>query len=213
VSDVLIIVDVLSFTTCVDIVVSRGAILFPYRHTLDSLPAFATTKDALFAAPGRQQGASYSLSPASLINIPHGTRLVLPSPNGSTLSLATGAVPTIAGCLRNAQAVAARAVQIGQRISVIAAGERWQGSGSLRPAVEDFIGAGAIIAHLAGAPSPEAQTAVAAFRSAQPDLPAVLRRCSSGQELVGRGFTADVSLAAQLNVSRTAPLLQDGAYR
>ncbi len=213
VTDVMIIVDVLSFNTCVDIVVSRGATVFPYRDSLESLPAFASAKNALFAAPGRRHGASYSLSPASLINVPRGTRLVLPSPNGSTLSLSAGAVPTMAGCLRNARVVAARAGQIGQRISVIAAGERWPESSLLRPALEDLLGAGAIIAHLKGVPSPEAQAAVAAFRSAQADLAAVLRRCGSGQELVGRGFAADVSLAAQLNVSDSAPLLQNGAYR
>jgi len=217
-SDVLIIVDVLSFTTCVDIVVGRGGFVYPYRDSLDALPAYAQARNALFAAPGRRHEAAYSLSPASLMAIPAGTRLVLPSPNGSTLSLSTANVPAMAGCLRNAQAVATRAKQSGQRISVIAAGERWKeksggvASGGLRVALEDLLGAGAIISYLDGRRSPEAETAVAVFRHAQADLPDLLTRCGSGKELIGRGFAEDVQLAGQLNVSAAAPLLEDGAY-
>ena len=54
--------------------------------------------------------------------------------------------------------------------------------------------------------------AVAAFRAAEPDLADVLRRCGSGQELIGRGFAADVKLASQLNASLSAPILINGAY-
>lgn len=212
-SDVIIIVDVLSFTTSVDIVIARGGMVFPYRDTLETLPAFAAARNALFAAPGRRHEAAYTLSPASLLAVPPGTRLVLPSPNGSTLSLLTGAVPTMAGCLRNAQAVAHRAAQIGPRISVIAAGERWRESGLLRPSVEDLWGAGAIISHLDHGRSVEAEMAVAAFRYAQANLEESLQRCGSGQELIGRGFAEDVRLAGQLNVSSAAPLLTNGAYR
>ncbi len=212
ISDVMIIVDVLSFTTCVDIVTSRGGSVYPFRDKLEVLPAFAASRGALYAAPGRKHQAAYSLSPASLLTIAEGTRLVLPSPNGSTLSLATGSTSTLAGCLRNARAVAARALQLGQRISVIAAGERWQKDGLLRPAIEDLLGAGAIIECLGGQRSPEAETAVASFLSAQADLQDTLRRCGSGKELIGRGFAGDVQLAGQLNVSDAAPLLVDGAY-
>lgn len=117
----------------------------------------------------------------------------------------------MAGCLRNAQAVATEANRLGKRISVIAAGERWQG-GLLRPALEDLLGAGAIITHLNGQLSPEAETAVAAFKHAQPTLQATLSHCGSGKELIGLGFAADIALAAQLNVSSAAPVLVDGAY-
>ncbi len=211
VSDVMVIVDVLSFTTCVDIVVGRGSVVLPYRDEAEALPAFAHSQNALYTSHKRQQGAAYSLSPTSLLTIPAGTRLVLPSPNGSTLSLATGDVPTLAGCLRNATAVAAKATTLGQRISVIAAGERWPG-GLLRPGLEDLLGAGAIIAQLPGTHSPEADTGVAAFHHAQPNLPDILARCGSGKELIGRGFADDVQLASQLDVSDAAPLLVESAY-
>ncbi|MDQ2809144.1 MAG: 2-phosphosulfolactate phosphatase, partial [Chloroflexota bacterium] len=104
-SDVVIIVDVLSFSTCVDVAVANGAQVYPYSWRDGSAQTYADSQGAILAAAQRTQ-PGYTLSPASLAVIPAGTRLVLPSPNGSTLTLATGAVPTLAGCLRNAAAVA-----------------------------------------------------------------------------------------------------------
>ena len=211
ISDVVIIVDVLSFTTCVEIAVSRGATVYPFGFRNDSARTYAVAVGALLANH-RRSAAGYTLSPASLLTLPAGARIVLPSPNGSTLSISTGATPTLAGCLRNAQAVAAAALTFGERIAVIPAGERWR-DGSLRPAWEDWAGAGAIIAHLPGRRSPEAAAALAAFTAARDDLYAALCGCASGKELIEGGFGGDVRLAAGLNVSEVAPLLTQGAYR
>lgn len=212
ISDVVIIVDVLSFTSCVDIVVGNGGTVYPYQGEEAALPSFAKLVDGVVASRKREHQAAYSLAPSSLINIPAGTNLVLPSPNGSRLSLATGGVQTLAGCLRNALAVAQQANRLGKRISVIAAGERWP-DGLLRPSLEDLLGAGAILSHLVGQRSVEADTAVASYLHAQSNLMDTLLHCGSGKELVGRGFEEDVRLAGQVNVSDVAPLLIDGAYR
>lgn len=211
ISDVVIIVDVLSFTTCVDIVVGNQGVVFPYKAKMELLAGYADSVGAVYAT--RERDAVYSLAPSKLAKIPVGTRLVLPSPNGSTLSLATGDVQTMAGCLRNAEAVAAKANQLGRAITVIAAGERWQGDGLLRPGLEDLLGAGAIIAGLNGRLSPESKLALAAFRSVGSDLQDTLYHCGSGKELIGRGFEEDVRLASQLNVSDATPLLVNGAYQ
>jgi|SRR5579859_156150 len=208
-SDAIAIVDVLSFSTCVDIAVSRGAILYPYRWQDASAADYAQSLSALLAS-AREDRGGFSLSPASLLAIPAGTRLVLPSPNGATLSLATQNVPTFVGCLRNSEA-AARALQtFGSRISVIPAGERWP-DGSLRPALEDLVGAGAIIHYLSGARSPEAQAAEAAFLHFRSNLTA-LREIASAKELIARGFPDDVTLALAFNQSVRVPILKDGAY-
>jgi 2-phosphosulfolactate phosphatase len=211
ISDVVIIIDALSFTTAVDVAVSRGAVVFPYRIKDESALDFARSMDAELAGP---YGSSrYSLSPASLVDIPPATRIVLPSPNGATLSLGTGNVPTLAGCLRNARVVASETWRLGKKIAVIPAGERWRDDSSLRPAFEDLVGAGAVIAHLVGSLSPEAKSALAAYRAVENDLEDMLRQCSSGKELLERGQGADVSLAAQINVSICVPRLVGGAYQ
>lgn len=206
-----VIVDVLSFTTCVAVACARGATVFPYPWRDERVTRFAVEQGALVAGPHRDQG--YSLSPASLASIPAGTRLVLPSPNGSQLSfLAAESGAVFAGSLRNASAVAERVRARGGPVAVIAAGERWKGDESLRPAVEDLIGAGAIIARLGGRASPEAALACAAYESALRDLPRVIRDCASGVELRERGFPRDVELAAELNASPVAPQLRAGAF-
>jgi 2-phosphosulfolactate phosphatase len=204
-SDAVIIVDVMSFSTAVDIAVSRGASVFPYRWKDDSATRFAAEKGAVL--PGdRDAGTEYSLSPASLRAIPRGTRLVLPSPNGSTLALDASGIPVFTACLRNAPAAAEAAAAHGSRIAVIPAGEQWR-DGSLRPCLEDLIGAGSVLAALPGRPSPEAEMAVATFARFRHDLRGALSGCGSGKELIERGFELDVELAAEYGVSRAAPVL------
>ena len=211
ISDAIVIVDVLSFATCVSIAVTRGAIVFPFRWKDDSVLDFARTVNAESA--GARGKSGYSLSPGSLREIPRGTRLVLPSPNGSALTLSTGKTPTFAGCLRNSKAVARAAALCGPKIGVIPAGERWDDSDTLRPAFEDLVGAGAVIRHLAGSLSPEARLAVQAFDGFKEDLLAGLSRCSSGKELIAKGFQEDVLLASQLDVDPCAPRYAEGAYK
>lgn len=209
VSDLVIILDVLSFTTSVEIATSRGAIVYPYRDSFESAQEFARSMGAELAEKSRDAG--YSLSPESMLNVPEGMKLVMPSPNGSRLSLSTGQTPTIAGCLRNAQAVAEFAKTVGGKISIIPAGERWP-DGSLRPSFEDLVGAGAIIHSLKGDCSPEAAAAKSVFESAEPNLLDLLLHCGSGKELVERGYQEDVVLAAELNISESIPMLESGAY-
>ena len=159
ISGVVVIVDVLSFTTAIDIATAQGATVFPYPLQGDSAADYAASLDAKLASPGRAGG--FSLSPASLRGLPAGYRLVLPSPNGAALSFAVSHATVLAACLRNATAVARKAASLGSTIAVIPAGEMWP-TGELRPCVEDWIGAGAVIAALSGSRSPEAALAAAA---------------------------------------------------
>lgn len=211
--EVVIIVDVLSFSTTVDIALHAGAIVFPYQWRDDSAERYAQKVSAQLAGPRDARSQGYSLSPSSLINAPQGLRLVLPSPNGSALSsaaMASGA-HVIAGSLRNASAVSRAAQLLGKRIAVVPAGEHWP-DGSLRPAIEDLLGAGAITRNLYGTVSPEASLALSAFSDASKCLLERLLACSSGRELVERGFRRDVELASQLDVSDVVPILVDGAF-
>src|SRR3546814_19184128 len=119
-----------------------------------------------------------------------------------------------AGSLRNASAVAAAAQDaaaesIRKRIAVIAAGEHWPG-GNLRPAIEDLLGAGAIIERLQGRPSPEARAARAAYRELTDAIPAVLSGCPPGPAPAAACFTADFELAPQEGAGTATPSLPSG---
>jgi 2-phosphosulfolactate phosphatase len=212
---VIVIVDVLSFSTAVDVAVSRGAAVFPFPYGDRHAAEAAAERVGAMVVPSRKAaGGQLSLSPASLEAVRAGTRLMLPSPNGSRLSLACGDKPVLAGCLRNAAAVAeaAREMAGGGAIGVIPAGEYWPNE-SLRPAIEDLLGAGAIIHHLGLPCSPEAQVAREAFCSAGDDLEPWIRASVSGRELIERGFSRDVDIALEIGASGCIPLLQEGAYR
>jgi 2-phosphosulfolactate phosphatase len=208
--DALVVVDVMSFTTCVTMAVRRGAIVFAARGRDADTLSLASSVGATVAGPRSSSG--FSLSPASFLTVAAGARIVLPSPNGSTIVLATGSTPTLAGCLRNARSVALAAMRYGPRVGVVAAGERWKQSGTLRPAFEDLVGAGAIVTHLRGSWSPEARAAAAAFRDAANDLAGLIAECASGRELRAMGFARDLELIAALDVDDVAPVLVDGAF-
>lgn len=210
--DVVVIVDVLSFSTSVDIALGRGAVVLPYKWHDGTEDAYAAEHRAVVARKDRHDSApgALTLSPTSLSKVETGTRLVLPSPNGSALTFGAseaGARAVRVGCLRNASAVAEACA--GGVVSVIAAGERWRGAtGPLRPAVEDMLGAGAIISALGVADaSPEARAAAAVFEDARTEIPERLMTCGSGRQLIDRDSSADVELAAMVDVSLVVPTL------
>ena len=210
--DVVIIVDVLSFTTCVDVATGRGALVYPFLWRDERAADFAQEKQAHLAGSRKDPASVYSLSPDSLAKLKAGNRIVLPSPNGSELSARAGDVITLAGCLRNARAVAQYAEEQSQTSLVLAAGERWP-DGSLRPALEDYLGAGAVISHLSGARSPEAQAAADVFQNSASRLEEVITECVSGRELADIGYAHDLPWVIDYNASNAVPRLEEGAYR
>ena len=190
-ADYAVVVDVLSFTTTLTVALERGIEVFPFRWR-DSRAAEHAVRHGATLAVGRFEALSrgdarhISLSPASLAEVEGVERLVLPSPNGSTIAfaLADSGAQVVGACLRNAGAVArwlAPKVADGASVVVVPAGERWYDD-TLRPAVEDLWGAGAVIAGLVdllegpAQASPEARMAVAAWRGGPaPGRPARLR--------------------------------------
>jgi 2-phosphosulfolactate phosphatase len=221
-ADVAVVVDVLSFTPPLSVAVDRGIAVYPFPWASEEAPAYADARDAVLAL-GRRAGLEHdavSLSPMSFAEVSGIQRVVLPSPNGSSIShalLSSGAT-VVAGSLRNATAVAgwlAPRLAEGATLAVVPAGERWP-DGTLRPAAEDLWGAGAIL-HALGQRgttglSPEARLAAAAYAEVAPRIARELRACASGVELIERGFGSDVEIAAETDVSPVVPVLTDGAF-
>jgi len=213
---VAVVVDVLSFTTTLSVAVDAGIAVYPFGWSDQRAEAYAAERDAVLAR-GRSVRTGVSLSPVSVRAASGLERLVLPSPNGSTISfaLAGSGASVVGACLRNATATARWLSARRTPVAVVAAGERWS-DGTLRPAVEDLWGAGAVIAGLvdlgAIGLSPEARVAELAYRSVAGRLVVELPASASGRELVDAGFAADVEVAAELDTSATVAVLRDDAF-
>ena len=221
---VAVVVDVLSFTTTVTVAADQGIGVLPYRWGDDAAArAFAGERGATLAVGrSRAREDEVSLSPRSVRRARDLRRLVLPSPNGSTVSAGlAGEVPAVvAMSLRNRRAVGSwlhdrRVADPALRVAVVCAGERWP-DGSLRPAVEDLWGAGALVELLAGAGwpdvAPEAASAAAAFGALDGAVGEGLWACASGRELIDAGHPDDVEIAAELDRSASVPVLRDGVF-
>jgi len=223
-----VVVDVLSFTTTLSVAMDLGAEVLPYSWRDEGAAELARARAATLAV-GRLEAradprpGAVSLSQATLRESVGVERLVLPSPNGSAISfaLAQGGAQVVGASLRNRSAAAgwlASRLLADQEASVVvvAAGERWDADDSLRPALEDLLGAGAVISALGAAGlagwSPEARAAAFTFDAFAQSLPDTLRACTSGQELIGRGFGEDVDVAAELDTSPHVPVLRDDIF-
>jgi 2-phosphosulfolactate phosphatase len=147
--------------------------------------------------------------------------------NGAAVAEAAASAESVVllGCLRNATAVAravlAEQTRRGERtsIAVIAAGEL-DGRGAdagLRLAVEDQLGAGAIVDALGALgidhTSPEAAAACEAFRGLRGAVRHLLTASGSGQELIARDRRADVLAAAEIDATDAVPTLREGVFR
>ncbi|MDY0910299.1 2-phosphosulfolactate phosphatase [Microbacterium sp. CFBP9034] len=146
--------------------------------------------------------------------------------NGAAVALAGGqsASTVLLGGLRNASAVA-RAVldvqrQRGERtsIAVIACGELTSAEpgAALRFAVEDLLGAGAVIDALADLgidhSSPDAAVAGESFRALRGAARHLLTASGSGLELEALGRRDEVLAAAAVDAASVVPVLRDGAF-
>jgi 2-phosphosulfolactate phosphatase len=215
--DVLVVVDVLRFSTTVATAVAHGAVIYPCL-TEEEVPE---TSARLGAIPAVRHGKGFSLSPLSFLDVREGTRVALWSLNGAICARSAETLEYVfAGALVNAKAVGntamAAALQNDSGVTVLAAGERWQESteeGVLRFAEEDYLGAGAILSTITIPKSAEAAICEGAFQHSREYLPELLRDCESGRELWERGDGADVSHASGLDLYDVAPVLRDGAFQ
>ncbi len=219
--DVVVIVDTLSFSTAVATAVYFGGEVVPCasKDVAGEL-ARQTGGEAAVSRRDVPGKGRFSLSPGTYVGIERGTRIVLASPNGATCS-ECGRVASylFAGALVNARAVSAAVsalLDAGRLcVTVVACGERWGDSdddGPLRMAIEDYLGAGAVLAGLSFEQSPEARMCAGAFRAVEHDLEGLLWECASGRQLRGMGYEDDVKHAARLNAYDIAPMLRAGAF-
>lgn len=220
--DVVVIVDVLAFSTSVVLVANRGGIPLSYSASeLDAMGgrdrAAADLRAEVVARDRASTTARFSLSPASLATVGPGDRVIFTSLNGAACTSAASRAPlVIVGALTNRTSVAGtirRTLRAGlaARCTIIACGERWTSVAdepdSLRPSVEDLLGAGAIASAARDLRlSPEAAVAAWSFDAVADRILDTLRGSVSGRELSDRGFPGDVELAARVDSSGAVPI-------
>ena len=219
--DLVVICDVLSFSTAVAAAVSRGAVIHPCasREEADQAHRAHGAEIAVARASVPAEGR-FSLSPVACDRAESGTVIALPSPNGATCCrVAADAPRVLLGALVNAAAVGAAVrhwldEDESRAVTVIACGERYREDGAIRFAMEDLLGAGAVLSHLHGSASPEAHAARAAFLGLRGSLHPTLEESASGRELREGGFAEDVRFAARLDALAAVPeLREDGGLR
>jgi 2-phosphosulfolactate phosphatase len=213
-ADVVVVVDVLRFSTTVTDAVARGETVpldeAAHAVSLNGAAVAAAAANLPAARPG-------TANPAAADAAADGVR---PAQQDAGVS---GPVVML-GCLRNARAVAhailAEQHRRGDRtsIAIIAAGEltgREPGA-ALRFAIEDQLGAGAIVDALGGLgvdhTSPEAAAASEAFRGLRGAMRHLLTASGSGQELIDGGRRNEVLGAAALDAASVVPVLRDRAF-
>jgi 2-phosphosulfolactate phosphatase len=218
--DVLVVVDTLSFSTAVATALHRGVTVYPCRPGDEGRLEEQVGAEAVVRRQDVPSKGRFSLSPTTFLSSESGARVALGSPNGAACCVAARAAPcVVVGSPVNARAVArfvsARLAGGGQAVTVLACGERWStpvDGEDLRLAVEDWLGAGAILLHLGLDKSPEAQVCEAAFRGVEGRLEGVLLNCGSGVELCQKGYEADVLHASRLDLYEVVPLLAEGRF-
>ncbi len=216
--DIIIIVDVLSFSSAVINAVYNGVIIYPFPRTGD-INEFGKLVDAevciLERSRARELGLP-SLSATSFNKSHQYKKYVLSSINGATcVKVANESVTILIGGLLNRAAVA-KVVnnlqkEINKNVTVIACGERWKSKGEepkeLRPSIEDYLGVGAILEKLEGTKSPEAKVCISAFKNSQSSLFELISDSGSGRELLNMEFPEDVEFSCQLDKFDAVPIL------
>lgn len=218
--DLLVVVDTLTFSTAAATALHHGVLIYPcLPEDKERLAKEVGATIAVKRTDVPQRGR-FSLSPETYFTAGLGTKVILDSPNGAACCLLGRAVPCIlVGCVVNAIAVASFVGRClsdtNLSVTFLCCGERWLTPSSgeeIRFAVEDYVGAGAILSFLDFDKSPEAQVCEAGFRSVRDRLPATLLQCGSGRELCAKGFEGDVRHASCLNLYDDVPALELGRF-
>lgn len=213
-ADVVIVIDVLRFTTTVAVALESGGTV-----PLDAQAHAVSLNGAAVAEAAAGSGRA-DARPAD------GSRANGGTADGSQAndSPAASAPRVLLGCLRNAtgvaQAVLAEQHRRAQRtsVNVIAAGELDSRApdAAMRFSVEDFFCAGAIIAALSEIgidhTSPEAAAAAEAFLGLRGGIRHLVGASGSARELAARGEGDEVARATQVDATTVVPVLRGRTF-
>jgi 2-phosphosulfolactate phosphatase len=222
--DIVIIVDVLSFSSTVVTAVEYGAEIYPYPPPINESAKSYAEEIGANIVWGRAESIKYgghSLSPLSFTSADKGQKFVMCSLNGAASTWVASKVPALLiGCLLNASAVANTAnhlrTKLGANITVVPCGEKWsdalENENKLRPSIEDYLGAGIILSKLIGSKSPEVEVCIGAYVYTKNKLRELIWDSVSGRELRERGYEQDVIHCSQVDIYTSVPILHNNKF-
>ncbi len=212
---IVVIVDVLRFSSTVTTAVANGFTIAPCARAEDA----ARLAESTGAIPSGPTGrARYSLSPLDYLNPHEPEEVALVSPNGAALCASLGEQPGYIACLLNARTAGRllRSIseQTGRGVMLVAAGEAVEDQernlADRRFALEDYLGCGALLAELRMEMTADATVCCRAFEASSQDYPRLIRECASGQYLVCRGQEYDISHCVQRSIYEILPEVRGG---
>lgn len=222
---IVVIVDVLRFSTAVTTAVAHGFTIYPVSD-----PQKAAERAAQLGAElaGKSGQAEFSISPSTYLraSASGNKHVVLYSPNGAACSEQIGNNDTAyIGCFLNAlavgQLISAVARAQSKDVTMIAAGEQravvtgeritYQPQEAERVfAIEDYLGAGAILGHVDLTKSAEAYVCEQAYQSVAGQLLKLVRDSFSGRYLEQHDLLDDVHHAVKVNTYSVVPVIRSG---
>jgi 2-phosphosulfolactate phosphatase len=154
----------------------------------------------------RPEGFDLGNSPGDFNDHQEGKTLLMCTTNGTKAILAArGADQVFTGAIVNAQAVARKLREVAKNVTLLCAGTNGE------VAMEDAIGAGAVISFLEGAALSEgARKARQSFLAARDDLPRLLRATAGGRNIIRAQLERDIDFAARLNSFSVVGEVMDG---
>jgi 2-phosphosulfolactate phosphatase len=162
----------------------------------------------------RPEGFTLGNSPGGFVRQLHAGKTVFMSTTNGTRAIvaARGAKLLLVGAIVNAAAVARRLAGAGLDVILLCAGTDGQ------PAMEDLIGAGAVIDSLAGLGAAELESdltrlAVRLFRACRTDLRGAMADATGGRNVIAAGLAADVEFAARLDSVEVVGEVREGPLR
>ena len=213
---VVVVFDVLRATTSIAAALSAGARSIRIFGSIEQVQQAATASGEVCLLCGEREclppeGFDLGNSPGGFTAaVCEGKSLLFSTTNGTRAILASeGAAQIVAGALLNAAAVARWLRAQKSPVTLLCAGT----NGAI--AMEDVLGAGAVMSELAATGPLHLETDVALmaltlFHSIRDDLPRVLRQTRGGLNVIAAGLEADIDFAARLNVLDVVPLVKGG---
>jgi 2-phosphosulfolactate phosphatase len=204
--DVSIMVDVLRASTTITVALETFDEIIPVTQLDDALNLASQRKAVLAGERGGDtvEGFDTGNSPIEIQKF-SGKSLILTTSNGTRILGSMKGIPLI-GSFINAKAVASNATKLAKsHIEVVMAGVNG------RFAIEDFLGAGAIISHLQSSCTLD-EMALASVLASQ-DIKKTenaVHESLSASNLRELGFGKDIQFCVQRDASDIVPVYQDG---